>query len=79
MNGQRPIHTPMTQFPVIGECLSIGGMPLTRLADRVGRTPFYAYDRQLISERITLLRTKLPSAIQLHYVDLDRPPELWAE
>ena len=24
----------------------VGGMPLTRLAERVGRTPFYAYDRR---------------------------------
>ncbi len=67
MNRQRAIHAPMAQFPVIDACPSIGGVPLTRLAERVGQTPFYAYDRQLIDERIALLRAKLPGTIQLHY------------
>ena len=38
-------HAPMDQFAVVDDCLVVGGMPLTRLAARVGRTPFYAYDR----------------------------------
>lgn len=67
MNTGRPVHTPMVQFPVVDDCLQIGGVPLTRLAGRVGQTPFYAYDRRLISERVALLRRKLPAAIRLHY------------
>jgi len=67
MNRPRPLHTPMTQFPVVDDCLQIGGIPLTRLAARVGRTPFYAYDRRLLSERVELLRAKLPAGVQLHY------------
>jgi len=60
-------HAPMTQFSLNEDCLQIGGMPLTRLAQRVGITPFYAYDRQLITERVALLRNLLPAEIQIHY------------
>jgi diaminopimelate decarboxylase len=42
-------------------------MPLTRLAQRVGRTPFYVYDRRIIDERIALVRRHLPGAAKLHY------------
>lgn len=57
----------LKRFTVIDNCLHIGGIPLTQLAERVGQTPFYAYDRTLINERIALLRHSLPSAMQLHY------------
>ncbi len=67
MSDVRPKHAPAIQFPVVDDCLQIGGMPLTRLAQRVGGTPFYAYDRQRITERIALLRRYLPSGIHLHY------------
>ena len=60
-------HAPMTQFPLKKDCLQIGGMSLIRLAQRVGTTPFYAYDRQLITERVALLRKHLPAEIQIHY------------
>lgn len=62
-----PIHAPMTQFPVAAGELQIGGLPLSRLAARVGQTPFYAYDRQLLSARVAELRAALPDAIDLHY------------
>ena len=67
MNKPRPAHAPMTQFAVVGDCLQVGGIPLPRLAARVGRTPFYAYDRQLISERVASLRRHLPPEVHLHY------------
>ncbi len=67
MKAGRPTHWPMTQFPVIDDCLWVGGIPLTQLARRVGQTPFYAYDRRLLDERVTLLRRALPPAIELHY------------
>lgn len=62
-----PIHAPMTQFPVHGGELVVGGVPLTRLAARVGQTPFYAYDRHLLGARVGELRAALPEAIDLHY------------
>ncbi|MER2583050.1 MAG: pyridoxal-dependent decarboxylase, exosortase A system-associated [Candidatus Competibacter sp.] len=67
MKAGRPVHPPMSQFPVIDDCLWIGGIPLTQLAARVGGTPFYAYERRLLDKRVALLRDVLPSAIQLHY------------
>lgn len=63
----RPAHAPMDQFAVLDDCLVVGGIPLTELAHRVGRTPFYAYDRRLIGERVELLRTHLPRQVHIHY------------
>ena len=64
---QAPTHAPMTQFPVSNGELLMGGIPLTRLAARVGQTPFYAYDRQLLTQRVAQLRVALPASIKLHY------------
>ena len=62
-----PVHAPMYQFPVVDGELQVGGMPLSRLAARVGRTPFYAYDRGLLRARVAELRAALPQGIKLHY------------
>ncbi|SER75162.1 diaminopimelate decarboxylase [Nitrosomonas sp. Nm51] len=67
MTDTRSQHSAFTQFPVQNDCLEIGGIPLSRLAQRVGRTPFYAYDRKKITERIQLLRQSLPDDIHIHY------------
>lgn len=56
-----------TFFPVKDNQLQIGGMPLQQLAERVGQTPFYAYDRQVIIDRVRQLRAALPAGLQLHY------------
>lgn len=47
--------------------LTVGGIRVDRLAGRVGQTPFFAYDRQLLTERITLLRRTLPAGVDLSY------------
>ena len=60
-------HPPLGNWTVVDDCLQIGGVALTRLASRVGRTPFYAYDRRLLTERVALLRRSLPPEIRLHY------------
>ena len=62
-----PKHAEMTQFPIKDNELHIGGIPLSRLKSRVGQTPFYAYDRQVITDRIQALRTILPKEIHIHY------------
>ena len=49
------------------DCDAIGGIPLDRLAERVGGTPFFAYDRRLLTERIGLLRATLPAGVELSY------------
>lgn len=67
MNGTKPVHAPQTQFAVVDDCLQVGGIALTRLAQRVGSTPFYAYGRDLLTARAAALRAALPPALRLHY------------
>lgn len=67
MTNNRPTHASFEQFPIEDHCIQIGGVSLTRLTQRVGSTPYYAYDRKLITERITFLRQCLPNRIKLHY------------
>ena len=57
----------MDQFPSQHGELTVGGIPLTRLAARVGQTPFYAYDRQLLNKRVSALRAALPETLKIHY------------
>ena len=62
-----PVHAPMNQFATANGQLLVGGITLQRLAARVGQTPFYAYDRQLLISRAAELRAALPKKIKLHY------------
>jgi diaminopimelate decarboxylase len=57
----------ISAFGSIDGQLAVGGMPLDRLTARVGSTPYFAYDRRLLTERIDLLRATLPSALHLSY------------
>lgn len=63
----RLVHAPLRQFPVCEGELTIGGVSLSELAARVGQTPFYAYDRTLLRERVRMLRHVLPKEIKLHF------------
>jgi diaminopimelate decarboxylase len=54
-------------FGSIDGQLAVGGMPLELLSARVGSTPYFAYDRRLLTERIELLRATLPSMVKLSY------------
>src|SRR5690349_14843785 len=67
MTPNRPVHAPMNQFPVMDDCLVVGGISLPELARRVGSTPFYAYDRRLITQRVELLRRHFPRSVHIHY------------
>lgn len=67
MNDSLPRHAPLDDWPVVDGMLIVGGLPLTRLAARVGRTPFYAYDRARLDARVAQLRRTLPHAVKLHY------------
>jgi len=62
-----PVHAPMSQFQLVDEELIVGGHKLSVLAERVGQTPFYAYDRGLLRARVAQLRAALPAEIKLHY------------
>jgi diaminopimelate decarboxylase len=69
MSHDAPTHAALTQFARDGRGeLLVGGLPLTRLAARVGSTPFYAYDRALLRARAQALRALLPArGVKLHY------------
>ena len=57
----------MDAFPTVDGELIVGGLSLSRLAERIGQTPFYAYDRGLLRRRVAELRAALPARIKLHY------------
>ncbi len=61
------LHPAIDKFAVSGGQLLVGGVPLERLAERVGSTPFFAYDRKLIEARVGRLRNMLPKAVNLAY------------
>jgi diaminopimelate decarboxylase len=54
-------------FPRVDGVLTVGGVPVDRLAARVGGTPFFAYDRDRLTARVAELRAALPAEISLSY------------
>lgn len=69
VSSNLPVHAPLPYFQVNADGhLLIGGQSVVDIARRFGDdTPFYAYDRQVIQDRIAALRAALPSEIHLHY------------
>jgi diaminopimelate decarboxylase len=57
----------MNGFGQVDGRLAVGGIPVDRLAARVGGTPFFAYDRALLTGRVEALRAALPADIELGY------------
>lgn len=47
--------------------LCVGSVPVSRLAARVGSTPFFAYDRGEIDRRVLELRAALPGDVRISY------------
>jgi diaminopimelate decarboxylase len=65
--SDKPLHSPVWGFTADEDgVLMVGGVPLTELAVRLG-TPFFAYDRALMTRRMAELRAALPEGIRLHY------------
>ncbi len=60
-------HAPRRAFPRIDGEIHVAGQPLSRLAARVGSTPFYALDRGFLRQHVGGLRARLPAGVQLHY------------
>lgn len=60
-------HSPIWGFEIENGELQLGGMPLTRLAARAGMTPFFAYDRDLMTARVKELRSALGDQIRIQY------------
>src|SRR4051812_39321983 len=65
--AQVGVHSSIARFGRDAGCLMVGGYALPRLAERVGSTPFFAYDRALLTTRLSELRAALPSGIALSY------------
>jgi diaminopimelate decarboxylase len=63
----RPVHPTIASYRGDGGVLTVGGIPVDRLALRVGGTPFFAYDRAKITERVGELRRLLPAGVGLSY------------
>ena len=57
----------INSFKVKEGHLVVGGMTLDRLTDRVGGTPYYAYDRAQITQRVKYLRSVLPKSVHVHF------------
>jgi len=60
-------HCTVAAFATQSGRLCVGGIPLDLLAERVGETPFFAYDRRLLTERVAQLRAVIPPDIELSY------------
>ena len=60
-------HSTVASFGVQAGSLCVGGIPIELLAERVGSTPFFAYDRSLLTKRVADLRAALPGGIDLSY------------
>ena len=60
-------HEHMATFGTLDGELRVGGIPLSRLAARVGSTPFFAYDRGILDDRVARLRRALPPRVELSY------------
>ncbi|HYM34596.1 MAG TPA: alanine racemase, partial [Steroidobacteraceae bacterium] len=64
IGGQHAAHP---WFEAVDDELVIGSRKLTEIAAQVGSTPFYAYDRSVMTRKVELLRSTLPKAVHLHY------------
>ncbi|MGI9258580.1 MAG: pyridoxal-dependent decarboxylase, exosortase A system-associated [Gammaproteobacteria bacterium] len=72
-------HSALDDVIIDGDCMSFAGQKLTEIADNVGSTPFYAYDRQALTDRVAELRKTLPPEMHLHYAIKANPhPDLVA-
>lgn len=54
-------------FTNTGGVLAIDGVPVSRIVDEAGSTPLFVYSARMIRERVALLRSNLPSRIDIHY------------
>ena len=74
-----PTHAALEALEYEDGILLWGGRKVTDIANEVGQTPFYAYSRELMSDRVAKLRAALPEALKLHYAMKANPmPEVVA-
>lgn len=61
------VHSTVAAFESRNGHLCVGGIPLDVLAERAGGTPFFAYDRGLLTDRVAQLRAAMPAGLELRY------------
>lgn len=72
--AEHPHFTRFGSFTPAGDgALPVGGVPAGLLAERVGSTPFFAYDRALIADRVAEVRAALPAGVELSYAAKANP------
>ena len=60
-------HAPHPYFDAQDGELLIGGRKVSTIAAELGRTPFYAYDRAVMTRKVQELRAALPAEVEIHY------------
>jgi len=67
MSNSKPQHAPNTLFNITESQLLINKLSMSQIGTMLGQTPFYAYDKRIISDTVQRLKQQLPAAIKLHY------------
>jgi diaminopimelate decarboxylase len=62
-----PQHGPNPYFSAEAGHLLVAGRRVADLAGELGGTPFYAYDRSVMTRKVEELRAALPREVELHY------------
>lgn len=74
-----PSHAALEALTYTDGVLVWGGRKVADIADEVGKTPFYAYDRERMRQRVTELRAAMPDKLSIHYAMKANPmPEVVA-
>jgi diaminopimelate decarboxylase len=60
-------HAPHPYFEARDGELVVGGRKVTAIAAQAGQTPFYIYDRAVMTRKVQELRAALPDGIEIHY------------
>ncbi|QZP06957.1 pyridoxal-dependent decarboxylase, exosortase A system-associated [Caenibius sp. WL] len=47
--------------------LAVGGVPVSMLVEQAGGTPLFVYSRQMLADRVAMLRAAMPKRLALHY------------
>lgn len=62
-----PTHAVLDSLEYADDVLVWAGRKVFDIASEVGSTPFFAYDRDRMSRRVSELRAAMPEALQIHY------------
>jgi diaminopimelate decarboxylase len=60
-------HAPNPYFEAKDGELLVAGRKISAIAEEIGRTPFYVYDRSIMTRKVQELRAALPADVEIHY------------